>query len=218
MRKTTSSSCCAVAAMAAVLMFPAAAVAQVPAAAAPKTEAPATQAPAVQVPVAQTPANPVPATPALVAAPKDALPDGWERPIDADLAGPNLKFRQNKPQRFLRADGDFDGDGQADRAEILVNRQNRTFAVYAFASKLPAPIELADGNITDVGRMGISAAKPGRTMTACGKGYDVGDPGCKKGVPFIYTPFPSIEYFGFESGGSQFYWNGGKFEHIRTSD
>ena len=223
MRKVTSSSGCVAAAIAAVFSSFAGAAAQVPASQAAPVEAttvpapaapatPAAQPPAVQVPIAQVPA----AAPAPKAA--DGLPDGWERPTDADLAGPNLQFRKNKPQRYLRAEGDFDGDGQADRAEILVNRKTLTFAVYAFASKSPAPTELVDGKITDVGRMGISTAKPGRTLTACGKGYDAGDPGCKKGVPFVYTPFPSIEYFGFESGGSQFYWNGERFERFRTSN
>jgi hypothetical protein len=147
-----------------------------------------------------------------------ALPEGWERPTDADLAGPNLQFRKDKPGRYLVAEGDFDGDGVADRAELLVNRVSKTFAVYAFVSKSAAPIELADGRIADVGRMAVSVAKPGRTRTACGKGYDSKDPGCKKGVPFVDIPFQSIEYFGFESGGSQFYWTGEKFDRIWTSD
>jgi len=157
------------------------------------------------------------AAPAFAQAPP-ALPEGWEHPLDADLQGPNLQFRNNKPERYLRAEGDFDGDGVTDRAEILVNRISRTFAVYAFASKSPAPIELTDGRIGDVHRMAVSAAKPGRIRTACGKGYDSTDPGCKKGVPFVDVPLPSIEYFGFESGGSQFYWTGEKFERVWTSD
>jgi hypothetical protein len=146
------------------------------------------------------------------------LPEGWERPTNADLAGLNLEFRKDKPGRYLVAEGDFDGDAVADRAEILVNRISRTYAVYAFLSKSPAPIELLDGRLKEVEGVGISAAKPGRVRTACGKGYDSKDPGCKRGIPFVDIPLQSIEYFGFETGASQFYWTGEKFERVWTSN
>jgi hypothetical protein len=146
------------------------------------------------------------------------LPEGWERPTTADLAGPNLEFRKGKPGRYLVAEGDFDGDGVRDRAEILVNRISRTYAVYAFASKSPEPIELLDGRIKDVQGVGISTAKPGRTKTLCGKGYDAKDPDCRRGVPFVDIPLQSIEFFGFETSSSQFYWTGEKFERVWTSD
>ncbi len=157
------------------------------------------------------------ANPASAQAPL-ALPDGWERPSSADLAGPNLEFRKKSPNRYLKAEGDFDGDGAVDTAELLVNRISKTYALYAFVSKSPAPIELTDGRIGDVQAMAVITAKPGRTQTTCGKGYDEKDPGCKKGVPFVDIPLPSIEFFGFESGGSQFYWTGEKFERVWTSD
>lgn len=147
-----------------------------------------------------------------------SLPEGWESPTNADLAGPNLELRANKPGRYLVAEGDFDGDGVSDRAEILVNRISRTYAVYAFISTASAPIELIDGRIHNVGRVGISVTDSGRIRTACGKGYDASDPECKRGVPFVDTPFQSIEYFGFESGASQFYWTGEAFTRISTSD
>ena len=146
------------------------------------------------------------------------LPDGWERPTNDDLAGPNLGFRKDKPGRFLVAEGDFDGDGVADRAEILVSHISRTYAVYAFTSKSPAPIQPVDGRIQALEHMGIDTVEPGLTKTACGKGYDEADPNCKRGVPKVDIPYPSIEYFGFESGASQFYWTGEKFERVRTSN
>ena len=40
----------------------------------------------------------------------------------------------------------------------------------------------------------------------------------KKGKETVSIPLPSIEFFGFESGGSQFYWTGEKFERVWTSD
>ena len=77
---------------------------------------------------------------------------------------------------------------------------------------------LGAGRIGNVQAMAVGTARPGRTQTTCGKGYDAKDPGCKKGVPFVDIPLPSIEFFGFESGGSQFYWTGEKFERVWTSD
>ena len=62
----------------------------------------------------------------------EPLPAGWERPTKADLGGANpgaanlpnsdWQARLKNKYRYVRAEGDFNGDDKWDRAEMLVNR------------------------------------------------------------------------------------------------
>jgi hypothetical protein len=146
------------------------------------------------------------------------LPFGWERPTDKDLAGTNWEFRQDKPDRSVRAEGDFNGDGQPDRAELLLDRMTKQYALFVFLAGANAPIELDRGKLDELGRIGIYAGKPGRVKTACGKGYDSRDPKCERGEKFVEMPYAPIAYGQFESGGSHYYWKNGKFIEVWTSD
>ena len=154
---------------------------------------------------------------APAAAQTPPLPAGWERPKDADLIG-NWEFRRDKPHRYARAEGDFNGDGKQDRAELLIDRKAGTYALFAFLGGAKTPVELEHQALSGLGSVGISTEPPGRKLTICGKGYYSADPQCKKGIPFIDVRFSSIGYFAFESATSEFYWTGSKFERFWTSD
>ena len=154
----------------------------------------------------------------------EPLPAGWERPTKADLGGANpdaasspnydWQARLKNKYRYVRAEGDFNGDDKWDRAEMLVNRKAQTYATFAFLSGQNEPIKLDEGPIRQIAGHGIATGKPGRRQTTCGKGY-----GCQKGdVPFIDLRFATIESFHFESSSSEFYWTGEKFEQFWTSD
>ena len=147
-----------------------------------------------------------------------AAPPGWTRAAEADLAGPDWESRKDKPHRYVRAEGDFNGDGQADRAELLVNRTTQRFGLFVFLAGAKAATELDGGKLGELTRLGISTQQPGRRQTTCGKGYDRDDPKCLKGIPFVDVKHASIGFFMFESATSEFYWTGSKFEHFWTSD
>ena len=146
-----------------------------------------------------------------------SLPSGWERPTDADLAGPDLVFRKERPDRYLRVTGDFDGDDLQDRAELLINRADQVYALFVFTRASKDPTRLAGGKLSQFEPIGISVSPPGRTKTACGKGYFGGEY-CRKHPPYIEPQFESISYFAFESASSLFYWDGAKFQEEAISD
>jgi hypothetical protein len=142
----------------------------------------------------------------------EPLPAGWERPARADLGEWDARLQHK--YRYVRAEGDFNGDDKWDRAEMLVNRKEQTFALFVFLAGQSEPIKLDDGKINEIRSLGITTGKPGHKLTVCGKGYR-----CEKGeAKSVDLPNSSIDYFTFESASSEFYWTGEKFERFWTSD
>jgi hypothetical protein len=134
------------------------------------------------------------------------LPSGWRRPISGEASG---EWRQKSRARFLVVNGDFDGDGKPDTAELLVNPSSNKFALFVRLSSTQKwqPVgESADIKALD--RCGIDLVKPGEYKTACGKGY--GDYACAHVEPDILKlSTPAIDFFYTESSDSIFYWDAG---------
>lgn len=125
-------------------------------------------------------------------------------------------FRVNHPTGYLRANGDFNGDGQPDHAEYLENRRTGDIRLVAFVStKTAAPAQhvLDELDFHDVARMGLSTNKPGQRRTVCVR-YDW--PDCN--VDTITLRYDSISYFLFESASSYFYYHSGTFYRLWESD
>jgi hypothetical protein len=147
-----------------------------------------------------------------------SAPAGWVKPSDADLQGPNWNVRQAKPNRDLRAEADFNGDGKADAAELLVNRRDKTYALYAFLDGAKEPVQIVASRLEFLPTMGLSVAKPGKFETACSKGLDRADPKCERGEKFITTKLPSISYFMYGASSDQLYWDGSKFIQVWSAN
>jgi hypothetical protein len=103
-------------------------------------------------------------------------------------------------------------------AELLINRPEKAFALFAFLNGSPAPMELTRGDLEELGNMGISVGRPGHYETSRGKGLDGRDPKCEHGQKFVDFRYSSIAYYMFESSEDQFYWSGTKFEQVWTGD
>lgn len=135
---------------------------------------------------------------------KFTVPTGWRLPTKAELAN---HWRLTSPHYFAIAQGDFDGDGIADKAYILVSRDEKHVGLFAsLSSKQPSkPISLAqEKNPSYIEVMGISVVEPGKYRTACGKGYW----DCAKGEPEeIQLDNQAVAYFKHESSSSYFYWD-----------
>lgn len=153
------------------------------------------------------------AAPSVTAQTSPELPAGWERPTDADLAGPNWQFRNDRPDRHARAVADFDGDGAADTAELLLDQKNQKVALFVFLSGQP-PMKLEESRIGRIGNWGIAVQKPGYYQTACGMGYSR----CNKEPTEITLSLPGIDSYMFESASSVYYWTINKFVQVWTSD
>ena len=143
-----------------------------------------------------------------------SAPAGWTKPGDADLQGANWNARQAKPNRDLRVEADFNGDGKPDAAELLINRRDKTYALYAFINGASAPVQIVASRLEFLPTMGLATAAPGRFETACSKGLDRADPKCERGEKFITTKFPSISYFMYGASSDQLYWDGAKFIQV----
>jgi hypothetical protein len=132
------------------------------------------------------------------------LPTGWRRANLAERASP---WRRKSPTRFFRVEGDFDGDGRTDVAELLMNPTQKKFAVFVKLAGTQKWQRLGDaGDLGALDRFAIDLVKPGRYETACGKGYD--DSLCAHGeLDYLVLSHPAIDFIYTESADSIFYWD-----------
>jgi hypothetical protein len=147
-----------------------------------------------------------------------SLPTGWRKPALAETDG---EWRKKSPTRFLLAKGDFDGDGQEDTAELLVDLPGKHFGLFVKLAGAAGwqRLDGGEGDIKDLAEFGISPVKPGKYKTACGKGY--GDYACSHGEPEVLElSRPAVDYFYNESSDFIFYWDAKakKFIQIQMSD
>jgi hypothetical protein len=143
----------------------------------------------------------------------------WRKPTTKDLAD-NLDWRKEDPQLYLVAKSDFDGDGETDIAELLINDKNNRMGLFVKLSNQPdgEPIKLEefDGKVW-IEVIGIEVAGSGEYRTACGKGYF----DCREGEPeILILKMPAINLFNFEGANSFFVWDekNHKFKRIWMSD
>jgi hypothetical protein len=155
------------------------------------------------------------------------LPDGWRLPAAGEL---DAAWRGDDPERYLRAAGDFDGDGETDLAVVMIAEQigprgfPSAIGVFAVLSQASGgqdfhPVRILEHPLpVDFPQFGIAARPPGRYVTACGAGY--GD-GCAPGEPeAVDLAHAGIECCLFESVTGIFWWNQdtGRFDGVPVSD
>jgi hypothetical protein len=144
-------------------------------------------------------------------------PTGW-RPASASEA--SGAWRKKSPTKVLVVRADFDGDGRADLAELLVDPTTGKIAVFvklASTEKWQMLGEPYDLGYLD--RLGINLVKPGKYETACGKGYD--DSFCARGEPdYLVLTHSAIDLIYTESSDVIFYWDRKNkiFQQIQMSD
>jgi hypothetical protein len=148
---------------------------------------------------------------------RQTLPAGWRKPT---LAEARAAWRKKSPTKFLIVEGDFDGDGKADTAELLINESAGRFALFVRLAASEKWRMLGEPyDVKALGRFGIDLVKPGEYETACGKGYD--DSFCAYGEPdFLHLSHPAIDFIFTESSDSIFYREPSTktFREIQMSD
>jgi hypothetical protein len=145
------------------------------------------------------------------------LPEGWRR---ANTVEKSSAWRRKSASRFFRVEGDFDGDGRTDTAELLINTSQEKFAVFVKLASVRKWQMLGEpGDIGSLDRFAIDLVKPGKYETACGKGYD--DSFCAHGEPdYLILSHPAVDFIYTESADSIFYWDkkAKEFREIAMSD
>src|SRR5262245_18096300 len=90
-----------------------------------------------------------------------AVPAGWERPTRADLGPDSYDFKlRDGSDLELVARGDFNGDGNADQSELLVNRKAGMFSVFVHLAGEASSREFSEGKLAGIGGTGIRMLKP----------------------------------------------------------
>jgi len=138
-------------------------------------------------------------------------PKDWRAPQDIET---QQDWRNTDKNRFLVALADFDGDGVQDEARLMVRNDGKAQGLIVWSSAFNSTIVLNE----DPGHrlfeaMGIAVAKPGKYLTACGKGYF----DCGTGDPVeIVLSKPAIDYFKEGSANSFYWWDNQKKAFTRT--
>jgi len=131
------------------------------------------------------------------------LPKGWRRLTRSETSD---VWRRKSPTRFVQVKGDFDGDGESDVAELLVNRSGQQCGLFVWLSSQsnqpPKPIWQADKGW---GTIGIQAVRPGKYETLCSS-----DPSeCEPQTPArVNLKNFGIEFFSHGETRSFVYWDG----------
>src|SRR5579864_490066 len=145
------------------------------------------------------------------------LPKAWRR---ADAVERSAAWRKKSPARFFRVEGDFDGDGKPDVAELLIDDSTKKFALFVRLACKPTWQRVSEQmDVASLDRFAIDLVKSGRYETACGKGYD--DSFCAHGEPdYLVLSHPAIDFNYTESADSIFYWDEKtkSFREIAMSD
>ncbi len=130
------------------------------------------------------------------------LGEAWTQPTSEMLGDRNADLRARSSERYLVARGDFDGDGQPDRAAVMVRAGSGEAAVLLYlANRLASPLVLQTLGARNLAQIGIETVKAGIYQPSCARqgGADC-DPSTR-----ITLPHEGISLFTFE-GPATYYW------------
>jgi hypothetical protein len=150
----------------------------------------------------------------LLAQSNPEFPAGWKPATKNDYSDENLSFMKNQVPNHITAD--FNGDGKADDAWILINASKYAFGLFVFLAQKDGSYKMLtldeQKRKSDKLFMGISLMEPGQYKTACGKGHWE----CKDNEPEVLElKLPGVDYIRFESADSVFFWDSSKKEFTR---
>ncbi len=149
---------------------------------------------------------------------KPRLPAGWQVTEESDYTEEDIRFFNGALPNL--AHGDFDGDDRRDRAFILIQKEEAKCGLFVLPGssgqvlKLQEiPLSRGDGKI----HAGLSPVKPGKYLTACGRGLWECGP---DEAPELDLTRTGIYFFFFDGHSSIFYWNenGRRYSRVSLSD
>lgn len=139
----------------------------------------------------------------------------WTAVQRSDLAGtPDLASRDPATLN-LSADGDYNGDGRKDRAEIRQDRDRSRYGVLVCLSRPSGPCAetlVASGPIAHLRTLGIKSVPAATAATAMAAVKDR-----MKSAPRLGKQ-DLLEVFAFEASSSVFSWTGNGFEETQVTD
>lgn len=140
---------------------------------------------------------------------------GWERALPSDVDDyEDWNLRQDNKDLYLKAFGDFDGDGRQDEAYLAKNVAAGQYGVFVKLAKADAPIELDWGELKSLPRVGLYEVKPGRYTDFCARKRNR-PADC---VPHVSIPNEAFAVVYFEASSHTLYFKNGKWLTVWTSD
>ena len=133
------------------------------------------------------------------------FPVGFDIASIQDYYPETIKY--NKGVVPSRIESDFNGNNIIDHAWILINRDKLKYGLFVQLDndkKLITLDEVTMQSKYEYVSMGISIVKPGKYITANGKGYGIYDPAIADSVILGNN---SINYYQFECSNSFYYWD-----------
>ncbi len=141
----------------------------------------------------------------------------WRAPLENAI---KAEWRSGDSRKYIFIEGDFNGDGNKDEANLLVRKNGLVVGLFAFISngaRFDAYLldEFEEDGFFD--EMGIRLARPGQYKTACGKGYF----NCRANeVMELNLANNAIELFKYEGPSSYYFWDQhiNRFHRVWVSD
>jgi hypothetical protein len=132
---------------------------------------------------------------------QESLPPGWRKPVPSEVKG---AWRSKSRARFLSVKGDFDGDGRADLAEILVSASGKKCSLFVRLSSENGRWQSVHDLGGGPGEIGIDLVKPGKYETLC-----YADPSiCAPDAPQVVNlTTDAIGFFSYGSTSSFFFFD-----------
>ena len=154
----------------------------------------------------------------LWSAPLVAEPGQWEPVTRADLAGtPDLAHRDRQTLN-MRTTGDFNGDGVADRAYVLINKAAAEYRVVVCLSRRAQPCgerTVSSGPIGHIATLGISTANEARLGNALFRSEE----GAALGARMRQSGMPDfLHVFAFEASNAIYFLTRRGFEVVQVTD
>lgn len=133
----------------------------------------------------------------------------------------NDEWRRNDENRYFSVQGDFNGDGKDDQAQLGISNDGKKLVLIALLNlgqnkfKQYVLSDDMDSAYKDI--MGIRLLKSGTYETVCSKGYF--DCNATNNLPITFD-FDVIEFFKYDGISSVFYWdkNSNNFNRLWLSD
>lgn len=139
----------------------------------------------------------------------ERTPRGWRALTEADLGPQEAQaFRRSERGTYLEAAGDYDGDGQPDRAGFLVREQDGRAGLFFFLAN-GRPV-LAD-TVEDITYMGINAVAAGEVVPGCPHGAQRD---CNRQT--FVMPRDGVELFLTESAVTYYYFEDGEITPVMS--